>query len=364
MTQPIVNLQDHERAAQAALSEAAWAYFSGGAADEITLRHNVAAWQSLGLLPRVLQDLRGGHTSGRLLGRKWPMPLLVAPMAYQRWAHPEGESGMALAAAAQGCGMVLSHQTSTPLHDVAALVASDAERGPLWFQLYWLADRGALRELLAQVEAAGFEALVLTVDAPVQGVRDRERRHGMPLPEGVKAAHWPNSAPPKKPRTGLSGGLADAAPTWADVQWLMGQTRLPVLLKGITHPQDAVQALNLGAAGVIVSNHGGRVLDTLPATAELLPGIVQAVRQHHPQALVLVDGGIRRGTDLFKALALGADAALIGRPALYGLAHAGARGAAHVLRLMRDEFEATMALTGCADLHDIDRDRLWPLQHV
>jgi 4-hydroxymandelate oxidase len=361
MTTPIVNLQDHEHAAQAALGEAAWAYFSGGAGDEITLRHNVAAWQNLRLLPRVLQDLRGGHTRCRLLGREWPMPLLVAPMAYQRWAHADGESGMALAAAAQGCGLVLSHQTSTPLHDVAVLVASDAERGPLWFQLYWLTDRDALRELLAQVEAAGFEGLVLTVDAPLHGVRDRERRHGMALPEGVRAAHWPSPDPKNKPRMGLCGGLAEVAPTWADVQWLMGQTHLPVLLKGITHPHDAVQAVKLGAAGVIVSNHGGRVLDTLPATAELLPRIVQAVRAQHPQALVLVDGGIRRGTDLFKALALGADAALIGRPALYGLAHAGARGAAHVLRLMRDELEATMALCGCARIPDIGPQYLWPL---
>ena len=363
-TSAIITLQDHEHAAQAVLNEAAWAYFSGGAADEITLRRNVTVWQHLSLLPRVLQDLHGGHTRCTLLGREWPMPLLVAPMAYQRWAHADGESGMALAAAAQGCGMVLSHQTSTPLQEVAALTAYEQGRGPLWFQLYWLADRGALRALLAQVEAAGFEALVLTVDAPVHGVRDRERRHGMALPEGVRAVHWPAPNPTETPNTGLCAGLADAAPTWTDVQWLMGQTHLPVLLKGITHPQDAVQALHLGAAGVIVSNHGGRVLDTLPATAELLPHIVQAVRQQHPQALVLVDGGIRRGTDLFKALALGADAALIGRPALYGLAHAGARGAAHVLRLLRDEFEATMALTGCAHIHDIGADRLGPLSAV
>lgn len=362
MNATIVNLQDHEDAAQAALDEAAWAYFSGGAADEITLRRNVAAWQRLSLAPRVLQDLRGGHTRCRLLGREWPMPLLVAPMAYQRWAHADGESGMALAAAAQGCGFVLSHQTSTPLQEVADLVASDAESGPLWFQLYWMNDRGALLDLLAHIEAAGFEALVLTVDAPVHGVRYRERRHGMPLPDGVRAVHWPTTTGLNT--EGLCGGLANAAPTWADVQWLIAQTRLPVLLKGITHPQDAQQALNMGAVGVIVSNHGGRVLDTLPATAELLPRIVQTVRQHHPQALVLVDGGIRRGTDLFKALALGADAALIGRPALYGLAHAGARGAAHVLRLMRDEFETTMALTGCAHLQDIDIDRLWSLQSV
>lgn len=362
MTPPIVNLQDHEHAAHAALDEAAWAYFSGGAGDEITLRRNVTAWQSLSLWPRVLQDLRSGHTRCRLLGREWPMPLLVAPMAYQRWAHAEGESGMALAAAAQGCGMVLSHQTSTPLQEVAALTVAEKERGPLWFQLYWMADRGALRDLLTQVETAGFEALVLTVDAPVQGVRDRERRHGMALPEGVRGVHWPTSDHTSKPSTGLCAGLADAAPTWADVQWLISQTRLPVLLKGITHPQEARQALSTGAAGVIVSNHGGRVLDTLPATAELLPRIVQAVRLHHPQALVLVDGGIRRGTDVFKALALGADAALLGRPAVYGLAHAGARGAAHVLRLLRDELEATMALCGCARIQDIGIHRLWHLE--
>ena len=200
MTTPIVTLQDHEHAAQAALGDAAWAYFSGGAADEITLRHNVAAWQNLRLSPRVLQDLRGGHTRCSLMGRDWPMPLLVAPMAYQRWAHPEGESGMALAAAAQGCGMVLSHQTSTPLHDVAALVASDAERGPLWFQLYGLADRGAMRELLAQVEAAGFEALVLTVDAPVSGARDRERRAGFALPPGITAINLQGLRPPRASR--------------------------------------------------------------------------------------------------------------------------------------------------------------------
>lgn len=362
MSLPIVNLHDHERAAQAALGEAEWAYFSGGAADEISLRRNQAAWQAWGLAPRALRDLRDGHTRCRLLGREWPMPLLVAPMAYQRWAHADGEAGMALAAAAQGCGLVLSHQTSTPLQDVAPLVLPEAERGPLWFQLYWHADRGLTSELLRQVEQAGYEALVLTVDAPVHGVRDRERRHGMPLPEDVRAVHWPAKA--SASGAGLCGGLADAAPRWDDVQWMITQTRLPVLLKGITHARDARQALQIGAAGVIVSNHGGRVLDTVPATAELLPAIADAVRHEQEYALVLVDGGIRRGTDLFKALALGADAALVGRPALYGLAHAGARGAAHVLRLLRDEFEATLALTGCARVKDIDIDLLWPLESL
>lgn len=345
MKTPIVNLHDHEAAAQAALSPSAWAYFSGGAADEITLRRNLSAWQHLGLRPRVLQDMRSSHTVCRLLGKPWPMPLLVAPMAYQRWAHAEGEVGMALAAAAQGCGFVLSHQTTTPLQDVASLVVTEADRGPLWFQLYWLADRDALTDLVRQVEDAGYEALVLTVDAPVHGMRDRERRHGMCLPEGVSAFHWPEVNPASAP--GLCAGLLQRAATWADVQWLVQQTRLPVLLKGISHPEDACQAMGVGAAGVIVSNHGGRVLDTQPATAELLPEIAQAVHAAHPEAVVLVDGGLRRGTDLFKALALGADAALIGRPALYGLAHAGARGVAHVLRLMRDEFEMALALCGC-----------------
>jgi 4-hydroxymandelate oxidase len=360
MNPSIINLNDHERAAQAALGEAAWAYFSGGAADEITLQRNAAAWRNWGLAPRVLQNLSGGHTRCQLLGRVWPMPLLVAPMAYQRWAHREGEAGMALAAAAQGCGMVLSHQSSTPLAEVASLVVTDAERGPLWFQLYWQTDRAALLELVRQVESAGFEALVLTVDAPVNGVRDRERRWGMPLPPDARAVHW--QAPTRSKGPGLCEGWADVAPAWADVDWLVQQTRLPVLLKGITHPLDAQQALAVGAKGVIVSNHGGRVLDTMPATAESLPVVVAAVRRQNAQALVLVDGGIRRGTDLFKALALGADAVLIGRPALYGLAHSGARGVAHVLRLLRDEFEAALALTGCPRIDDIGSDRLWPLE--
>lgn len=368
MNTPIVNLQDHEHAAQAAMSASAWAYFSGGAADEITLRRNVLAWQSKGLAPRVLQDLSGGHTRCNLLGKTWPMPLLVAPMAHQRWAHPEGESGMALAAAAQGCGFVLSHQTNTPLNEVASLTVAEKDRGPLWFQLYWLTDRGALRDLLEQVESAGFDALVLTVDAPVHGARDRERHHVMALPEGIQTPHWP--APLNIPaashtaKVGLCAGLADVAPTWADVQWLISQTRLPVLLKGITHPEDARQAMAIGAAGVVVSNHGGRVLDTLPATAELLPAIAEVVHSLPHGGAVLVDGGIRRGTDVLKALALGADAALIGRPALYGLAHAGAQGAAHVLRLLRDEFEMTLALCGCPTPQAIHRGHLQSLKHL
>lgn len=352
---PPVNLHDHAALAHARLDAAAWAYFSGGAADEITLRRNTQAWQDIALAPRVLQHLRNGHTRTRLLGRTWPTPMLVAPMAHQRWAHADGEAAMALAAAAQGCGMVLSHQTGTPLQTVAELVRGESDRGPLWFQLYGQSDMGAQRELIAQIESAGYEALVLTVDAPVQGVRDREQGLGasLPLPEHVCPVHW--SAKPPKDRTGLCAGHANSALTWADVSRLQEQSCLPVLLKGITHPLDAQQAVGLNVPGLIVSNHGGRTLDTVPASAQVLPRVVDAVRG---EAAVLVDGGIRRGSDVFKALALGADAVLIGRPCVYGLAHAGARGVAHVLRLLRDELEATMTLCGCKTLLDIGPDHL------
>jgi 4-hydroxymandelate oxidase len=274
---------------------------------------------------------------------------------------------MAMAAAAQQCGMVLSHQTSTSLQTVAPLVLAEPDRGPLWFQLYWQRDKAYLQDLLQQLEAAGYEALVLTVDAPVHGVRDRERREGMQLPPGVRAVHWPQAATPVTDASGLCAGLASAAPTWADVAWLQSMTRLPILLKGITHPQDALQAARLQVAGVIVSNHGGRTLDTLPDTAHLLAPIAAAVRGHnaatHHSMNILVDGGIRRGTDIFKALALGADAVLLGRPALFGLAHSGAQGVAHVLRLLRDEFEMTLALCGCANLQDIHLSHVAALGH-
>ena len=253
--------------------------------------------------------------------------------------------------------MVLSHQTSTPLQTVARLVRDEADRGPLWFQLYGQADHGAQAELLAQIESAGFEAIVLTVDAPVQGVRDRERGLGsrLPLPEYARAIHWQPQPPAES--AGLCAGLASQAPTWDDVARLQAATRLPVLLKGISHPLDARQAIRLNVPGLIVSNHGGRTLDTLPASARLLPRVAEAVQG---DAALLVDGGIRRGTDVFKALALGAHAVLVGRPCLYGLAHAGAQGVAHVLRLLRDELEACMALCGCASPAAITADHLAP----
>lgn len=350
----VVSLADHERHSRRVLSEAVQAYFNGGAADEITLRANTEAWQRIELLPRVMRRLQGGHTRVKLLGRTLAHPILVAPMAYQQLAHAHGEQATALASAALGAGLVLSTQASTPLEDVAQLVLSEPTRGPLWFQLYLLPDRGFMRELIGRVEAAGYEALVLTVDAPVQGARDRERRTGFRRAAHVSAVNLagrqvpsPQELQPGQSR--LFDDLLTHAPSWDDLAWLRTLTNLPILLKGVVHPGDAREAVAQGAAGLVVSNHGGRTLDTMPATARLLPRVVQAVQGQVP---VLVDGGIRRGTDVLKAMALGASAVLVGRPVLHGLANAGAAGVAHVLRLLRDELEIAMALTGCRTLAD------------
>lgn len=348
----VVTLADHERHAQTQLDGNAWAYFSGGAGDEITLRANRDAWDQLLLQPRVLRPLAGGHTRVTLLGRTLTHPILLAPVAFQCMAHPDGELATAYAAAAQQAGMVLSTQASILLEDIAQAIGSDPLRGPLWFQLYWQRDRASTRELVQRAEQAGFEALVVTVDAATSGARDRERRAGFRLPPGVSAVNLAGLRPAPQPalqpgQSPLFDSLLVSAPTWDDIAWLQTQTTLPVLLKGVLHPDDARQAAALGLAGVIVSNHGGRTLDTTAASAAVLPRITDAVGGALP---VLVDGGIRRGTDVLKALALGASAVLVGRPCVFGLANAGAAGVAHVLRLLRDELEIAMALCGCATL--------------
>jgi 4-hydroxymandelate oxidase len=341
----LVTLADHEAHARTHLDANAWAYFSGGAADEITLRANCAAWDNLQLLPRVLRPLSGAHTQVQLLGRTLAHPMLVAPMAWQTLAHADGELAMAHAAAAQAAGLVLSTQASLPLDAVAQAFGAYPERGPLWFQLYMQAGRSFTRDLALRAQDAGYEALVLTVDAPVSGSRDRERRAGFVLPQGIASVNLAGAPAPTSP--------LDAAATWADVEWLCSLTRLPVILKGVLHPDDAREAARMGVAALVVSNHGGRVLDTTIATARALPAISDAVGPGLP---LLVDGGIRRGTDVFKALAMGASAVLVGRPCLWGLANAGAVGVAHVLRLLRDEFEMALLLCGCREPAAISRD--------
>lgn len=350
----VVTLQDHEDAARARLDANAWAYFAGGAGDELTVAANRSAWSALPLTPRVLRPLVGGHTRCQLLGRELAHPIMLAPVAFQRLAHPDGELASAYAAAMLGAGQVLSTQSSVALEPIAQAVRSEPTRGPLWFQLYPQHDRGFTLALAQRAEAAGYEALVLTADAPVSGARDRERRAGFRLPAGVCAANLAGLAPAAPltlapGQSALFDALLHQAPTWDDLAWLRAHTRLPILLKGILHPQDVRLACELGAAGVICSNHGGRTLDTVPATAQVLARLVAAAEGRIP---VLVDGGIRRGTDVLKAMALGAAAVLVGRPIVWGLANAGAAGVAHVLRLLRDELEIAMALTGCRTLAD------------
>ena len=359
----VVTLADHESHARTRLDDNAWAYFSGGAGDEITLRGNRSAWDGLQLHPRILRPLAGGHTRTQLLGNTLAHPILLAPVAYQCLAHPDGELATAHAAAALGAGMVLSTQSSVALESVAQAILSASNqpsRGPLWFQHYMLHDRGFTKELVQRAEAAGFEALVVTVDAPTHGYRDRERRANFRLPVGVTAVNLAGLPPPnavlQPGQSALFDGLLVNSPTWADIAWLQSITRLPILLKGVLHEADARQAADRGLAGVIVSNHGGRTLDTVPATAHVLPRMVQALAGDIP---VLVDGGIRRGTDVFKAIALGATAVLIGRPYVYGLANAGAVGVAHVLRLLRDELEIAMALCGCKTLAQLSTEHLF-----
>ena len=354
----VVTLADHEARAREVLDTNAWAYFSGGAGDELTVRANRQAWDALALRPRVLRPLAGGHTRVSLLGRTWAHPVLLAPVAFQRLAHEDGELAWAYAAAMQGAGLVLSTQASVPLEAVAQAVLPEPVRGPLWFQLYVQHDRGFTRELVQRAERAGFEALVLTVDAPSSGARDRERRAGFVLPQGVSAVNLQGlgalpSVALQPGQSALFDGLLPHAPTWDDLAWLRSVTRLPIVLKGVLHPEDAAVAREAGMDGVIVSNHGGRTLDTAVSTAVALPEIRAAVGHDW---LVLVDGGIRRGTDILKARALGADAVLVGRPAVHGLANAGALGVAHVLRLLRDELEIAMALCGCRTLAEVTPD--------
>ena len=357
MSTPPLTLADQAAQAERLLEPAVWAYLCGGAADELTLRANLSAWQRLPLWPRVLRPLAGGHTRVQLLGRTLAHPILLAPVAWQRLAHPDGEIATALAAAALEAGLVLSTQSSTPLEAVAQAVRGDPGRGPLWFQLYWQADRGFNRALVQRAEAAGYEAIVLTADAPVQGVRDRERRAGFTPPPGVRAVHLQDAPAAPAAAGTYCAGLPAHAPSWDDVAWLRGCTRLPVWLKGVLHPQDARQALALGVAGLIVSNHGGRTLDTAPATADALPRVREAVQDALP---LVVDGGIRRGTDVLKAIALGARAVLIGRPVLWGLAVDGEAGVGHALAMLRRELDLAMALCGCPDVAAITRDLITP----
>ena len=349
MSGELLNVWDYERAAEERLEPGAFGYFAGGAADEWTMRENVAAFGRWVLRPRMLVDVSSTTTATSVLGTEVSMPLLVAPTAFQRMAHPEGEVATARGAAAAGTIMCLSTIANATIEEVAA-AAPDA---PRWFQLYWGPDRGAVSDLVTRAEAAGFRAIVLTVDLPVLGRRERDLRTGFEIPPEVPVPVFSALAE----TTGAISPAAihwsvDNSLTWKDLEWLRSLTPLPLAVKGVLTAEDATLAVEAGAQAVVVSNHGGRQLDGVAASLDALPEVVDAVGG---RAEVLVDGGIRRGTDVVKALALGARAALAGRAPLYGLAVDGADGVERVLGLLRAEIELALALCGCASPADVTR---------
>ncbi|HWO84050.1 MAG TPA: alpha-hydroxy acid oxidase [Solirubrobacterales bacterium] len=347
-----INVADAQREGEAKLEQGPRDYFAGGAGDELTLRENVGAWGNWRLRPRVLNDVRAISTRTEVLGKPVEMPVLVAPVAYQRMAHPEAEAGMARGAADAGTAMCLSTLSTTRPAEVAAA----APVGRHLFQLYAFKDAGVTRALMDEAIEAGFEAILVTADAPPGGNRERDRRNGFALPKELGTPSL----------TAATGGdqaltieqtfaLMNHALTWDDVADLASECEIPVLVKGLVTPEDAELAVEQGAAGVVVSNHGGRQLDRCLATAEALPEVADALEG---RGALLVDGGIRRGVDVATALALGADAVLVGRPALWGLAAAGREGVAAVLGLLRDELELTLGLCGCNAPAELNRSHV------
>jgi len=349
----IAALDDYEALAKSRMTARAFAYVSGGAADELTVAENAAAFRRIRIRTRVLRPVDGGDTRLDLLGHELAYPILLAPVALQKLAHAEGELATVLAAAAMQAPMIVSAEASVPFEDIAA---RGQGRACLFMQLYLHGDRGFVRELVARAEAAGYRALVVTVDAPVSGARNREQRAEFVLPPGVEAVNLRGmraqtaSVAHAGESPVFGSGVLGGAPTWKDIDWLQSVTKLPVMLKGIMSPDDAATAVSAGVAGIVVSNHGGRTLDTQPATIDALEPIARAVDGRLP---ILLVGGVRRGTDVLKALALGASAVLIGRPYVYALAAAGPAGVAHVLHILRTELEMAMVLTGCRRLADI-----------
>jgi 4-hydroxymandelate oxidase len=353
----LLNVADFEAAARELLPPMVFEYYVGGSYDERTLRDNREAWSRLRLVYRVLRDVTSRTLATTVLGQPVSMPILVAPTAFHGMAHAEGEVATARGAAAAGTIMMLSTLSNQPIEAVCATGAT------VWFQLYVYRDRKATEGVVRRAEAAGCRALVLTVDAPVLGRRERDIRNRFRLPPGLAVANMLpegyGDLPPAAADSGLAAYFAtllDPALTWRDVAWLRSITHLPVLVKGVVRPDDALRAAEAGAAGIVVSNHGGRQLDTSPATIDVLPEIADALSAHGHRIELLMDGGVRRGTDVLKALALGARAVLVGRPILWGLGANGEAGAALALRMLRDELDLAMALAGAPTVADITRD--------
>lgn len=348
------NLLGYEAAASQLIAPETWQYIQSGADAEWSIAANRRQFERYSFIPQMLADMQDGTTEIELFGLRHAAPILLAPVAYHRLVHPQGEVATISAATALETTMVASTLSSIPLENIANAARSAAiELGrdappPLWFQLYFQADRGVTANLVARAEAAGYQVLVVTVDAAV-------KRSDFILPEGVEAVNLRDVPRPSQQARAGAGGivfgteLLAAAPNWADIAWLRSLTKLPIVIKGLLSAEDARQALAHGADGVIVSNHGGRVLDGLIPPMEALPAMVEAVEDRIP---LLLDSGVRFGTDVLKALNLGARAVLVGRPQLHALAIAGVQGVAHMLHLLRAELELAMVQTGCTSPDD------------
>ncbi|XP_006816418.2 2-Hydroxyacid oxidase 2-like [Saccoglossus kowalevskii] len=340
-TEALVCLDDYEKYAKDHMEQKLLGYFIEGTDAEITLKENSTAFSRLKILPRVLKDVSNVDLSTSILGQHLDFPVCIAPSAFHKLVSPGGELDTANAANAMGTCMVLSNVTTTTLEKVASLYPDTLK----WFQLYIWECREFTVNLIRRAETAGFKSLVVTVDSSVKGNR---RGHRFTFPPNIEVVHLPQELKERSGRSPCS--LADPSLTWEFIAWMRSVTKLPIVLKGILSPEDALLAVEHKVDGIIVSNHGGRQLDTVPATIEMLPHIIAAVRG---RIEVYVDGGIRTGTDVFKALAMGARAVFIGRPIIYGLKYAGGDGAKQVLQILKDELMRTMALSGCSKISEI-----------
>ncbi len=349
---PPVNLSEYERLAEAALDPRTFGYFAGGADDEQTLADNLAAFGRWRLRPRMLVDVGAASPAATLLGRPISMPVLVAPTAFLRLAHPDGEAGVARAAAAAGTIYCLSTLATTTPADLATA----APGGRRWFQLYCYRDRGLTRSLVSAARDSGFEAILLTVDMPFSGRRERDLRTGFAVPAEIDVPSFTAAAAgPRAATLAEMVGLLDPTLTWRDLEELVAAAGLPVVVKGILGPEDARLAVASGVAALVVSNHGGRQLDGVLASLDALPAVVDAVGGRVP---VILDGGVRRGTDVVKALALGAQAVMVGRPVIWALAARGEAGVADVLALLHEEVRLGLALLGCVRPEDVGREHV------
>jgi 4-hydroxymandelate oxidase len=355
----IINLKSLEGKARNEMPKMAFDFVAGGAEDELTLKGNIQAWEEIRFLPRMLNGAPERNLKTTVLGEPVDFPILMAPMGFQCLAHPDGEVAGAQGANRAGTIFALSTTSTKSIEEVSA-----GCRGPKWFQLYVYRDRGLTQSLISRAEAAGYKAICLTVDNPIEGRRERDKINEFHLPAGLTLANFKDvpglqNVGTAHQESALSEYIKsqwEPALSWQDVDWVIRQTRLPVIVKGLLSPDDADLALQHGAAAIIVSNHGGRQLDDAIATANALPAIVERVQG---RCEVLVDGGIRRGTHVLKALALGARAVLLGRPLFWGLALDGANGVQDVLLHLRDELSEAMELTGCPSLEAIQPGLLW-----